>query len=203
MPIARCARGSPGTAIGHDAASIEIAAELDVEWLCPVVARVPRPIGKRQKVAATPIGALLTGELADIRSRWHTRGLSRQMPRYGGGTAVANPSQTAQIPSIQANSNRSPRLVSDPEHQRIRAKTTENAEARGSGFTAFRGCSEDSGTQRDRRERLAVRFAVRSEGGPPPGKAPKISRHALSAVLPVLCDRLRDSIRSPFALQNG
>jgi hypothetical protein len=37
-----------------------------------------------------------------------------------------------------------------------------NAEARGAGFAAFRGCSEDSGTQMDRRERLAVRFAARS-----------------------------------------
>lgn len=45
-----------------------------------------------------------------------------------------------------------------PEHQRIRAKTPENAEARGAVFAAFRGCSEDSGTQRDRRERLAVRL---------------------------------------------
>jgi histidinol-phosphate/aromatic aminotransferase/cobyric acid decarboxylase-like protein len=32
----------------------------------------------------------------------------------------------------------------------------ENAESRGAVFAAFRGCSEDSGTQRDRRERLAL-----------------------------------------------
>jgi hypothetical protein len=30
------------------------------------------------------------------------------------------------------------------------------AEARGAVFAASRGCSEDSGTQRDRRERLAI-----------------------------------------------
>ena len=51
------------------------------------------------------------------------------------------------------------------EYQRIRAKTPENAETRWAVFAAFRGYSEDSGTQRDRRERLAVRFAVRSDAG--------------------------------------
>ena len=49
---------------------------------------------------------------ADARSRWHTLGLDRLMPRYGSGMAIANLSQRPRIPCIQANSNRSPRLTS-------------------------------------------------------------------------------------------
>jgi|HubBroStandDraft_6_1064221.scaffolds.fasta_scaffold222428_2 hypothetical protein len=49
-----------------------------------------------------------------------------------------------------------PIVFKNREYPRMRAKSRENAEARGAVFVAFRGCSEDSGTQRDRRERLAV-----------------------------------------------
>lgn len=149
MPIARCARGSPGTAIGHDAASIEIAAELDVEWLCPVIAGCLGPSASSKRSRLRPY-APLTGEPADTRSRWHTCGLSRQMPRNGGVIAAANPSQTPRIPCVQANSNRSPRLVSDP---RIPTKTLENprncrnSQGRYSrGFAAARGKKERRGT---------------------------------------------------------
>jgi hypothetical protein len=56
-----------------------------------------------------------------------------------------------------------PDWLEDREVQREWAKTPDNAAVRELVFVAFRGCSEDSRTQRDRRERLAVRFAVPSD----------------------------------------
>ncbi len=77
-PVSRslCSWAHPARRSGHDAASVGIAAELDVEWPCLPWLQVPRPIGKRQKVAATAYRCPL-----DRGTSGHTFTMAYTLPR--------------------------------------------------------------------------------------------------------------------------